>query len=107
MQRDEEGRLKPIMFASQKLTSTQPKWSTIEREAYAVNWALGKFEIWIYGTPITHHTDHNHLKYLTEGVPRSPRLQRWALALSRYQISIVHRPGSANTVADALSRIYR
>ena len=106
MQRDEEGRLKPITFASQKLTSAQSKWSTIEREAYAVIWALGKFEMWTYGTPITLHTDHNPLKYLTEGVLRSARLHRWALAVSRYQISFVHKPGSANSVADALSRIY-
>ena len=62
--------------------------------------------MWTYGAPITLHTDHNLLKYLTKGVPRNARSQRWALALSRYQISIVHKPGSANTVADALSRIY-
>lgn len=37
----------PVAFASSKLSATQTKWSTIEREAYAVIWALGKFRSWI------------------------------------------------------------
>lgn len=106
LQRDSEGKPQPITFASQKLTPTQAKWSTIEREAYAVIWALGKFEVWTYGSTITLHTDHNPLKYLTESVPKNARLQRWSLALSRYQVSISHKPGSSNLVADALSRVY-
>jgi hypothetical protein len=106
MQRDSEGRPTPITFASQKLTTTQSKWSTIEREAYAVIWALGKFEVWTYGNPICLHTDHNPLKYLTEGIPKNARLQRWSLALSRFQVSIAHKSGGSNIVADALSRLY-
>ena len=35
----------------------------------------------------------------------SARVQRWALTLSVYQYSIVHRPGSKQGNADALSRL--
>jgi hypothetical protein len=39
-QYDDEGKEKPIAFFSKKLTPTQMRWSTIEREAYAVLEAL-------------------------------------------------------------------
>ena len=42
-QKDEKGVEQPLAFASQKLTPTQAAWSTIEREAYAVIWALNKY----------------------------------------------------------------
>ena len=106
MQSDSHGRPQPITFASQKLTPAQSKWSTIEREAFAVIWALGKFEVWTYGAQVNLYTDHNPLKFLTEGVPKNARLQRWSLALSRYQVAISHKPGKSNTIADALSRLY-
>ena len=38
----QDGLEKPIAFASAKLTPTQTCWSTIEREAYAVMFALRK-----------------------------------------------------------------
>jgi len=44
IQWDENGMEKPIAFASCKLTPTQTMWSTIEREAYAVIFALKSFE---------------------------------------------------------------
>ena len=42
-QLDECGGEQPLAFASQKLNPTQQIWSTIEREAYAVIWALNKY----------------------------------------------------------------
>ena len=39
-QLDDDGVEKPLAFASQKLPPAQPIWSTIEREAHAVIWAL-------------------------------------------------------------------
>jgi len=42
---------RPVAFASQKLTTTQKAWSTIEKEAYAAICALQKFRNWIFGQP--------------------------------------------------------
>jgi len=56
----------PVAFSSTKLTPTQCKWSTIEREAYTALVALQKYRNWIFGAKITLYSDHNTLLYLTE-----------------------------------------
>jgi len=42
-QLNDSGVEQPLAFASQKLTDTQSSWATIEKEAYAVIWALNRF----------------------------------------------------------------
>jgi hypothetical protein len=104
-QRNDEGNLHPISFVSQKLSNAQRNWSTIEREAYAVVWALKKFECWVFGSTIELITDHNPLLYVQNSAPNSAKLQRWAMALQRYDINISHCPGAQLKNADGLSRL--
>jgi transposase InsO family protein len=101
----EEGQEKPIAFASLKLTDTQMHWSTIEREAFAVIWALKRFRSWIFLSKIIIYSDHNPLSYLTDASPKSAKLTRWALALQEFNVDFRYRPGRQNTVADFLSRL--
>ena len=56
------------------------------------------------------YSDHKPLMYLFDehrGIPTtaSARVQRWALTLSGYHYSILHRPGSQQGNADGLSRL--
>ncbi|GFW02932.1 retrovirus-related Pol polyprotein from transposon 17.6 [Trichonephila clavipes] len=95
----------PITYASQKLSKTEQSWSTIEREAFAIVWSLKKFEVWVFGTEIEFYTDHNPLPYLTKSAPQSARLQRWAFALQKFNVTIKHCPGMKMPHADALSRL--
>jgi len=48
VQWDASGAEKPIAFASAKLSFTQMRWSTIEREAYAVIFTLRKFRNFVF-----------------------------------------------------------
>ena len=105
IQWDASGAEKPIAFASAKLSHTQMKWSTIEREAYAVIFALRKFRNFIFGSKITVFSDHNPLLYLRECAPKSAKLTRWALGLQEFDIIWNYRPGSKNQAADCLSRL--
>ena len=41
---DSGGNERPVAYASAKITTTQRAWSTIEREAYAIIWALKRLE---------------------------------------------------------------
>jgi hypothetical protein len=88
-----------------KLPATQSRWSTIEREAFAVIWALRKFRSWIFLSKVVGFSDHNPLSYLTEAVPKSAKLARWALALQEYNIDFRYRSDRKNAAADFLSRI--
>lgn len=107
LSQDFEGVQRPIAFLSKKLTAAQTKWSAIEREAFAVVWALGRLDTWLYGTKIRVVTDHNPLTYLTRSTSSSARLTRWSLALQKYDIEISHIKGALNSCADALSRLDR
>lgn len=104
-QHAEDGSEQPIAFASHKFSPTQTRWSTIEREAFAVIWGLKKFDFWLLGAHVTVVSDHNPLAFLTLTTPPGAKLMRWALALQRYNVVVQHRKGSAHANADALSRV--
>ncbi|GBM64313.1 Retrovirus-related Pol polyprotein from transposon opus [Araneus ventricosus] len=99
-----DGKQYPICYASQKLTPAQQHWPTIEREAYAIVWSLKKFEPWIFDSPIKVISDHNPLTFVVKNASKSSKLQRWTLALQKYDLHIEHCPGGKLVNADALSR---
>jgi hypothetical protein len=100
----DEGRERPVAFSSTKLTETQQRWSTIEKEAYSALWALKKFKHWIFGRTVTLYSDHNPLSFLTESTPKSAKLMRWALALQEFEVTFRYKSGVTNVAADCLSR---
>jgi hypothetical protein len=104
-QSDSQGVDRPISFISQKLSATQRRWATIEKEAYAIIWALNKLKEIIIGSKIIIYTDHNPLTYLTESTAKSAKLIRWSLALQKFEIELRYKKGKFNVVADALSRL--
>ena len=102
---ERNGKEVPIAYASAKLAGNQLNWSTIEKEAYAIIFALKKFECFVYNSKIFIYTDHNPLQFLTQCTPRNARLLRWSLALQNYNIEIRHKKGKLNSNCDALSRL--
>jgi hypothetical protein len=106
-QTDAADRECPIAFYSKKYNDTQRAWSTIDKEAFACLEALRRFKHWIYGYRVHLYSDHNPLSYLTESVPKSAKLLRWALALQEFDIVFHYKAGktSAMAVPDCLSRL--
>ena len=104
MQWNEDGTERPISFASSKLTGSQLSWAAVEKEAYAVVWALNKFRTWCFGVPIVIYSDSNPLTYLTSNATKSAKLTRWSLALQEYNYTFKFRRGTLNVVPDFLSR---
>ena len=101
----DDGSEQPVAFASYKFTPTQKNWPVIQKEAYAIIWALNKFKHWVFGAPaVTVYTDHNPLTYLTDTAPKSAKLMRWLLALQEFSnVSFCFRAGSINEAADCMS----
>ena len=70
---------KPVYFLSHKLSDSQCRWSTIEKEAYAIHCSLLKLDHYLHGAKFTVRTDHKPLKYLLESPRQNRRVQMWAL----------------------------
>ena len=106
-QNDEE---RPIAHASKTLSSTQQRYSQIEREALSIIYGVKKFHQYLYGRKFTLITDHKPLvsifspnkNLLTMTVQR---LQRYALTLMAYQFDIQYKKTSEHGNADGLSRL--
>ena len=94
-----------IAYASKHLTESELKWSTIEKEAFAIVFAIKTFYPYVYGQQFTILTDHKPLEYLKNIKEHTGKLARWAMLLEEYDINIVYRPGPKNNNADFLSRI--
>ena len=102
---DAEHREHPIAYASMKLSQSQQNWSVVEKEAFAVIWALNKYKSIIFGAEVTVYVDHNPLVFLTETTPKTGKLCRWLLALQEFNVKFLYKKGVENRVADCLSRI--
>lgn len=95
---------RPIEYASRLLTAAERNYSTTEREALAVVWAVERFRPYLDGQPIIIGSDHQPLRWLLSLKSPAGRLVRWALKLQEFDIRFEYTPGKANVVADTLSR---
>jgi transposase InsO family protein len=93
---------RPIAFISKSLSRVERRWSTIEKEQYAIFYALKKWEHLLRGIHFTLRTDHDNLRRMNDG---SPKVVRWKLALQEFNCTVEHVPGPQNHVADPLSRL--
>ena len=58
---EQDGIDKPVAYLSHQLNKTQRKWAIIEKEAYAIVYALGKFRHYLYGQDFPIYCDHKPL----------------------------------------------
>lgn len=102
----QNGEEKPIAFASQHFTVREKKYSTIEKEAAAIVWAMNKFHVYLYGAKFRILSDHQPLKWLYQRRDAVGRLGRWQCRLMEYDglEEVEHIKGKDNEVADTLSR---
>ncbi len=82
-----------------KLFTAERKYYVIgNRELLAIKLALEEWRHWLEGAqhPFTFITDHKNLEYLRSAKRLNPRQARWALFFTRFQFSIMYRPGDKN-----------
>jgi hypothetical protein len=100
---NDDGTEVPIEFISKTLTKAERKWSTYEKEAYAIFYALRKWESHLRDVKFTLFTDHKNLTYLAKDP--NAKVMRWRLGVQDYDFDIAYIPGEDNIVADAFSRL--
>ena len=102
---DDQGVERVIQYISHQLNPVQRRWATIEKEAYAVVYALQKLRPYLLGADFVVYTDHKPLKSLFTKEMNNTKIQRWAVLLAEYGAQIEYRQGKNNIRADMLSRI--
>jgi hypothetical protein len=97
---------KPIAFFSEKLNDSRRKYSTYDKEFYALVRSLEHWNHYLLSKEFILHSDHEALKYLNSQQKLNTRHAKWSEFLQAYSFSIKHKAGKLNQVADALSRRY-
>lgn len=95
----------PVHYLSHKLSESQRKWPILEKEAYAIYYALQKLDHLLHGSVFTIRTDHKPLRYLFSSEMKNRKVQMWAIAISSYNCKIEYIKGKNNEQADMLSRL--
>ena len=103
-QLDDNGVERPIAYASKILSGRERKYCTTEKEAFAVIFSIRTFRTYLLGRPFKVITDHSALKWL-DNMHLKGRLERWVMELQEFQFSVIHKPGTLHSNADALSRL--
>ena len=107
LQQHIDGEWRPLAFFSQKLTPTEIKYSTFDRELLAIYRAIRHFRYFLEGRNFTVCTDHKPLGFSlsTAGHRHSPCELRHLSFISEFTSDIRHVSGVDNVVADTLSRV--
>lgn len=97
---------RPVSYASRKLSSAERNYSVYDKELLGIIFAFGKWHSYLYGAQhtIQVYTDHSNLQYFRTRQLLSGRHLRWKAFLQNFDFKLTYRCGSANVVADALSR---
>ena len=106
-QRDDQGRLHPIAYASRGLRQAEqkyPDYSSFKLELLGLKWSIAdKFREYLIGSKTEVRTDHNPLTHLNTAKLGATE-QRWVAQLAPFDLEIKYVPGKRNRCADALSR---
>lgn len=104
----QNGKERPISYASRKLNQAEQNYAQISREALAIVFGVKKYHHYLFGRRFILVSDNKPLVSIfgpKKGIPEmaANRLQRYALMLSGYQFDTEYVNTKLN-VADYLSR---
>ena len=104
-QLDEEGRERPIEYASRALSPREQKYPVHEREALALVFGMTQFRHYLHGLKFKAITDNAAVQFLIQNADPKGRVARWVLMTQEFTFDVIHKPGASNLHADALSRL--
>jgi len=105
-QYDDDKILHPVAFFSKKHSPAECNYEIYDKELMAIVRAFEEWRPHLEGTehPIQVLSDHKNLEYFMSTKLLNRRQARWSEFLSRFQFTIVYRPGKAGGKPDALTR---
>ncbi|KAL7837384.1 hypothetical protein SRHO_G00270950 [Serrasalmus rhombeus] len=97
--------MRPVAFASRKLSTSEQHYPVHQLEFLALKWAVvDKFHDYLYGARFTVRTDNNPLTYVLTTARLNATGHRWLASLATYNFNVQYRRGTHNVDADVLSR---
>ena len=105
---DDEGRERPVAFASRSVNAAEARYPAHKMEFLGMKWAItDQFKDYLAEREFNVFTDNNPLTYVLGKAKLDAIQQRWVAELANFLFSIHYKKGADNTDADALSRIMR
>jgi hypothetical protein len=98
----QDGRL--VAFESKKLSKTERRWLTHEKEIWAMIHCLNTWGHYIGSKDVVVWTDNVTLKYFATQSKLSLKQVRWQDTLVLFNVDIQHKPEKENVVPGVLNR---
>jgi hypothetical protein len=105
LQREEDGMLHPVMYASRKCCDRETRYDIQNKEMLAIVWCCSRFYRFIYGAPFTIQTDCCALSMLNGKLSNNARVVRWQLYLQSFNFRVEVVRGKDNSLADFMTRM--
>ena len=102
-----DGKEKVISYGSKKLSRQQQRWSTYDREFFALISGIRANAHYLRHAKFFVITDHRPLlawKKVDQKKDPTGRRTRWAIELDNYDFELQYKKGSIHSDADAMSR---
>ena len=103
-----DGKERVISYGSKKLSDTQRRWSTYDREYFALLCGIRANSHYLRHAPFVAVTDHRPLlawKKTDQKKDPTGRRTRWAIELDTYDFTLLYKKGKIHADADAMSRL--
>ncbi|GJY96475.1 RNA-directed DNA polymerase [Tanacetum coccineum] len=95
---------RPVAFFSEKLNDARRKYSTYDKEFYAIVRSLDTWRHYLLSNEFVLFFDHEALKFINGQHKLKSRHAKWVKFIQAFSFVIRHKVRSNNQVADALSR---
>ena len=82
----------PVYFASRRFSQAEKAYTTTEREALGMVFAVQKLKHYLLGNFFVFYVDHQALLHLINKVVIQGRLFRWMLLLQEFKFKVIHKP---------------
>ena len=105
-QQNSDGDWHPCTYLSKSFNDTECNYDIWDRELLAVIWALTEWRHYLQGSPhtVTLLSDHHNLAYFRKPQRLNWRQAGWSLLLTKYDLKLVHIPGTRMIQSNALSQ---
>jgi hypothetical protein len=95
---------RPVAYFSEKLNETKRKYSTYDKEFYAIIQSLKKWINYLVPQEFVLYSDNQALQFITRKEKLNQRHAKWVDFMQNFTFVIKHIVGNDNKVANALSR---